>query len=288
MQIGSSGRMLIVLSLQRGGRRWTGDGRGIVLTGGNQDTTLRMISVLRHPKRLNAQLLIEDQIKGVMKEPGAWKNQIKGLSIVQSSFREVLYLDSDNTPLCDPSHLFDAPIYKTNGRAAFWPDLSKDHPSNAIWRLLVVDKTGNEGMNLAALLIAADMQEDRDFWFHMCNGDKDTFRWAFRILYLPFGDSPRWMSALGFQNAFDGGRFCGHTVLQYDLATPPGFAREPPLFVHSNLLKHLGFAGLRRGNLFTHIKRMYDDRRRLMSATPLNPQLLKILGISRPCARHVP
>jgi len=35
------------------------------------------------------------KIKGVEKQKGVWKNwQIKGLALVQSSFREVLYLDS--------------------------------------------------------------------------------------------------------------------------------------------------------------------------------------------------
>lgn len=131
----------------------------------------------------------------------------------------------DNTPLRDPTHLFDAPLYADHGRAVFWPDLSKDHPHNAIWRLvgetctldsftfesgqIVIDKAGNGGLNLAALLIAAEMQADRDFWFHMCGGDKDTFRWAFRILGIEFGESPRWMSALGFLNTYEGGRFCG-------------------------------------------------------------------------------
>ncbi|ORY32097.1 mannosyltransferase putative-domain-containing protein [Naematelia encephala] len=278
----------------------SGTGRGIVLTGGNQDTTLRMISVIKHLKRLDVQLPIEvfhypdelregshrkeieqlgatlREVKGVEKEPGVWKNwQIKGLSIVQSSFREVLYLDSDNTPLRDPSHLFESSIYTDSGRAVFWPDLSKDHPSNAIWRLvgdtcdldhftfesgqIVIDKAGNSGLNLAALLLAADMQEDRDFWFHMCGGDKDTFRWAFRMLDIPFGESPRWMSALGGLNPYESGRFCGHTVLQYDLTIPSGYTSEPPLFVHSNLLKHLSAAGLHNGNLFTHVKRMHND-----------------------------
>jgi alpha 1,2-mannosyltransferase len=93
--------------------------------------------------------------------------QIKGLAIVQSSFDEILYLDSvssrprlltfaescrwlddrhlplypspqDNIPLRDPTHLFDSKRYNTpgSGRAAFWPDLSKDHVDNAIWRFV--------------------------------------------------------------------------------------------------------------------------------------------------------
>lgn len=64
-------------------------------------------------------------------------------------------------------------------------------------------------MNLAALLIAAGMQEERDFWFRMCGGDKDTFRWGWEVLGLTYGESPRWMSMLGFENAWNNGRFCG-------------------------------------------------------------------------------
>jgi alpha 1,2-mannosyltransferase len=53
------------------------------------------------------------------------------------------------------------------------------------------------------------MMGERDFWFKMCGGDKDTFRWAFRVLGIDWRDSPRWMSALGFKNGLDNGRFCG-------------------------------------------------------------------------------
>ncbi|WVQ77944.1 hypothetical protein IAT38_000024 [Cryptococcus sp. DSM 104549] len=278
----------------------TGSGRGIVLTGGNQDTTLRTITAIKHLRRLNVELPIEvfhysDELtdqnqrneiedlgatlreaRGLEKVAGVWKNwQIKGLALVQSSFRQIIYLDSDNTPLRSPTHLFDASLYTSSGRAVFWPDLSKDHPDNAIWRIIgdtcsldlwtfesgqiVIDKAGNEGMNYAALIVAAGMMRDRDFWFRMCGGDKDTFRWAFRALGLDFGVSPRWMSALGVKNGFENDRFCGHSVLQYDLVTPDGFTRPPPLFVHSNLLKHLGGAGLSKGSLFRYIRRISND-----------------------------
>ncbi|ODN99302.1 hypothetical protein I350_07468 [Cryptococcus amylolentus CBS 6273] len=278
----------------------TGKGRGIVLTGGNQDTTLRTITAIKHLRRLNVDLPIEvshysDELhdknqrkeieklgatlreaKGLEKVDGVWKNwQIKGVALVESAFREIIYLDSDNTPLHSPAHLFTAPLYTSSGRAVFWPDLSKDHPDNAIWRLvgdtcslehftfesgqIVIDKAGNGGMNLAALVVAAGMMRDREFWFRMCGGDKDTFRWAFRMLGLEFGVSPRWMGTVGMMNGFQGGKFCGHSVLQHDLVIPDGFTKEPPLFVHSNLLKHLGGAGLKRGTLFTHIRRLSDD-----------------------------
>ena len=83
----------------------------------------------------------------------------------------------DNVPLRDPTHLFDAPLYLENGRAAFWPDLYKDHTDNAIWRVvgdtcdmdhwtfesgqIVIDKAGNGGLNLVALHIAAYMQREQ-------------------------------------------------------------------------------------------------------------------------------
>lgn len=49
--------------------------------------------------------------------------------MILSSYEEVLYLDSDNIPLRDPTYLFDTPLYSGAGqpRAVFWPDMIKDH-----------------------------------------------------------------------------------------------------------------------------------------------------------------
>lgn len=63
--------------------------------------------------------------------------QIKGHAMAHSSFQEIIWLDSDNIPLRDPTHLFDSQVYAKGGqRAAFWPDLSKDHVDNAVWRVI--------------------------------------------------------------------------------------------------------------------------------------------------------
>ncbi|ORX39591.1 mannosyltransferase putative-domain-containing protein [Kockovaella imperatae] len=278
----------------------TGRGRGIVLTAGNRDTVERSKFLLKQLKRVGVTLPVEvfhfpgefgdwqerreierlggtvKAVQGLEKEENLWKNfHLKGLAIVQSSFQEVLYLDSDNVPLRDPSHLFDGPLYIAHGRAAFWPDLYKDHPSNAIWRLvgqqctldhwtiesgqLVVDKGGNHGLNYAALLIAAYMQRSHEFWFHMAGGDKDTFRWAFEILGLTWAHPSRWMSSLGMLNDWDADRFCGHSIVQYDLVESVNERKALPLFIHSNLLKHLLDFGIGRGHLFSHIKRPLND-----------------------------
>lgn len=41
------------------------------------------------------------------------------------SFAEVLYLDSDNIALTDPTFLFEHPVYQERG-AVFWPDFHKE------------------------------------------------------------------------------------------------------------------------------------------------------------------
>lgn len=41
------------------------------------------------------------------------------------------------------------------------------------------------------------------------------------------------------------------SILQYELDPPAGETRQRPLFVHSNLLKHI--SGVRQGDTFTHI-----------------------------------
>lgn len=163
------------------------------------------------------------EVEGVSKVDGAWKNfQIKSVAILQSSFTELVYLDSDNVPLRKVDELFDAQVYQENGRAAFWPDIYKDHVTNAVWRVIgetcslneftfesgqiVIDKAGNNGLNTAALWLAAGMSFHHDFWFKLSGGDKDTFRWAFRALDIPYAAAPRWMSALGIM---DGDKFCG-------------------------------------------------------------------------------
>jgi alpha 1,2-mannosyltransferase len=139
--------------------------RGFVSAAGNSDTTQRLLTLVRilrrhyhvtlpfqvwtFPDELSRHSaeyieLTEElgatvhETKGLVKDPGAWKNfQIKGLAITSSSFRELVYLDSDNIPLRDPTKLFNSERYLNRGaRAAFWPDLSKDHVDNAIWRII--------------------------------------------------------------------------------------------------------------------------------------------------------
>ncbi|CAE6510870.1 unnamed protein product [Rhizoctonia solani] len=258
-------------------------GRGIVMTGGNKDTVQRMLvslRILRHEYKCTlgvevfsfpGEITDQNQVRAladlgatVQEVDGAWKNfQIKAAAIAKSSFGEVLYLDSDNIPLSDPSILFDEPLYRNGPRAVFWPDFNKDHPRNAIWRVLgvvcnydrwelesgqiLIDKRGNDGLNLAALHVAVHMAHEQSFYYMLSGGDKDTFRYAFWALGLDYTPAPRWLSSLGSETR---GRFCGVGMLQYGLSDPP-----KPQFAHLNLLKHT----YRTKPVFTAVQRAAVD-----------------------------
>ncbi|CEL63889.1 hypothetical protein RSOLAG1IB_05654 [Rhizoctonia solani AG-1 IB] len=277
-------------------------GRGIVMTGGNKDTVQRILVSLRilrqeykcklgvevfsFPGEINNQDhvralvdlgVVVRELSAFAKVDGAWKNfQIKAAAIAESSFGEVLYLDSDNIPLSDPSILFDETLYRNGPRAVFWPDFNKDHPRNAIWRVLgvacnydwwelesgqiLIDKRGNGGLNLAALHVAVHMAHEQSFYYMLSGGDKDTFRYAFWALGLDYTPAPRWLSSIGSET---GGRFCGVGMLQYGISEP-----SRPQFAHLNLLKHT----FRAKPVFTTIQRAAIDvaDSRLLDRTTVN------------------
>ncbi|KAL1882188.1 hypothetical protein Daus18300_000674 [Diaporthe australafricana] len=273
--------------------------RGIVFAAGNHRTVERTISCIKEIQKLgwqrgaievfhfDGELTDENQRRqlkdmgatphtvSTKKAPGRWKNfELKAEAILRSSFDEVLYLDSDNYPLSDVGALFESSLFRDTrgGNTIFWPDLNRDHPDNAIHRLLgipcdnaweldsgqiLISKSGNDGLNLAALYLVQYMAEEGDFWFS--GGDKDTFRYAFLALGITYTPAPRWLSLLGNRDSND--NFCGAAMLQYGLSPPRAEHADPadpshpePLFVHANLLKHM--SGVRPGNVFTQFRRL--------------------------------
>lgn len=55
------------------------------------------------------------------------------------------------------------------------PSYCVSNPLQTITGQIVIKKTGNHGLNLAALHIAAHMQVEHPFYFKLSDGDKDTF-----------------------------------------------------------------------------------------------------------------
>lgn len=64
-----------------------------------------------------------ERFGGLPRMLGGW--ECKVWSIMHSRFEEVLFLDADQVPACDPSYLFDDQRYRDVG-AVFWPDLRNE------------------------------------------------------------------------------------------------------------------------------------------------------------------
>jgi hypothetical protein len=109
-----------------------------------------------------------------------------------SRFREVLWLDADSFPVCDPSHLFDLPEYSECG-AVLWPDLPGfESTKPEAWAMfgLPADRKSPEcqGGELLfdkarvspALRLAHWCNQHRRTFYQVFMGDKDIFRIAFK------------------------------------------------------------------------------------------------------------
>ncbi|GAA5961179.1 hypothetical protein JCM3765_001254 [Sporobolomyces pararoseus] len=317
---------------QRGVKELVGNGqRGLVFTAGNGDTLNRLLVSLKVLRHHGCQLPVEifgfkneiesvqtktikqdiDLVGNVTWRPldisraeRAWKQfQIKGEAIASSSFSEMLYLDSDNIVVVDPTFLFDSSVYKEHG-IVLWPDFNRDAAANPVWRLLdrpcdplhwqietgqiLIDKRARNGLNGIAMEIVKEMNREHEFWFRLSGGDKDTFRYAFYFLDLPYSLAPHYPSSVGDflpkHQIYKGHTFCGHTMLQYSLSIEDwkqnAFRKlvknnttiedgqsllvvkeenhAPPLFVHANLLKYSG-SWNQKGSTFRTIKKPSED-----------------------------
>lgn len=182
---------------------------------------------------------------------------MKGAAIIYSSFEEIIYLDVDNIALKDPTNLFDTPAYKETG-AIFWKDLWKTRMDNPIYKVLgleCVDEYQQESGQMVvnkglpnvfkALQLAFYMQEHSKFYFQFLQGDKDTFRFAWRVLKQPYHMVRPFMGIIG--NIQDE-KFCGVGMVQFAPhwgkefygPFPKGYTEDPeiqPLFLHKNFFK---------------------------------------------------
>ena len=95
------------------------------------------------------------EVVGVKKEADADRSKsfhIKGAAMVQSSFEQILMLDSDNLPAADIEPLFDGPGYRQAG-ALFWPDFWREDGANAVWAILGVQCRDEWTMEAGQILI---------------------------------------------------------------------------------------------------------------------------------------
>ncbi|TVY82016.1 Alpha-1,2-mannosyltransferase MNN23, partial [Lachnellula suecica] len=269
----------------------TGGVRGIVMAAGDRAAVVRAQTNIRFLRSYNCTLPVEifhfpNELSGNEKsklsdlsstdESGhatkvtlrvvesiskgnGWKAfQIKGAAMQQSSFDEILYLDTDSYLLRNPEFLFEGKHWEETG-LLLWPDYTKSHATNPLWRLVGQPcRNEYEGESGQILISRSRHQEmlwvveyfalhHEDFYGFM-GGDRDSFRAAALLLGKSWAGPGRLNAAAGVTLA-DKPREGGHTMLQAD---PDGRW----LFVHANLIKHGRFPR----PLWQRIHRAANDR----------------------------
>jgi hypothetical protein len=201
--------------------------------------------------------------------------ELKAYAILNSRFREVLYLDCDNVPVYNPETLFDHDAYRSAG-AVFWPDRYRsagdiawlkreawdvcevpyrDEPEIEAGQLLV-----DKSRAWHPLMLALHYNEHSDFYYRYFYGDKDTFHLAWRRLDVeyaliphPLVDTPG--ALVIYQRDFEGNiifqhRNCDKWGMHGANYRIPGFAHEATC---------LGFIDELRDRWHGTVRRIPDD-----------------------------
>ncbi|KAI8614236.1 mannosyltransferase putative-domain-containing protein [Chytriomyces sp. MP71] len=194
---------------------------------------------------------------------------LKPFAVMSSPLQEVLFLDPDVIPLRDPTYLFATNKYREFG-ALFWPDFPATPRSNPIWRIMkqpyVFEREFETGIMVLdkarvgrPLVLAAHLCENAGYYFRYIWGDKDAFRWAFKVAKIPYYLNPNYLMSVGLlvseQNPRgnvslvetdgklsppEGAGYCGQNMVQMDFDDkfPMSSTFKPqPLFVHANGIK---------------------------------------------------
>jgi hypothetical protein len=218
---------------------------------GPREMSGQMLDLLR-PLDVECVDALEVRRRHPMRRLGAW--ECKPFAIVHSPFREVLWLDADNSPLVEPSFLFSEPAYTRTG-AIFWPDLTSLPPDHPIWTICRVpwrDEPAFESGQIVldkarcwtALQLTVHLNARSDLYYQYVYGDKETFHLAWRMLGQPYSMPSRLpRKAIGYWSrapATDGGCW---TLFQHDLAGRPIFHHRTSTGKWNLLGENLSFDG---------------------------------------------
>lgn len=131
---------------------------------------------------------------------------LKAFAIADSSFREVMFLDSDIAPTKNPEYMFEYDGYKQYG-AVFWADTHRTHrkmrpqkgnpTDNAFWQLADCEEIDEPEFESGQIIIdkkqcweelqlACHYNQHADWYYKFFLGDKETFHLAWRRLGTPF------------------------------------------------------------------------------------------------------
>uniref|UniRef100_M4B3H3 RxLR effector candidate protein n=1 Tax=Hyaloperonospora arabidopsidis (strain Emoy2) TaxID=559515 RepID=M4B3H3_HYAAE len=189
----------------------------------------------------------------VIQDSNATKYHAKPYAIYHSRFESVLWLDSDNIPVRDPTYLFDTPEFVKHG-AIFWPDFWRPaidtpfnvHEQSALWTLLdmpftdmfeqesgqlLVNRSRSQAALSKLMFYSSHMPRLLTDW-QLVWGDKDLFRLAWLNTSTSFYMVQHLVALGGLYDA-DEDFFCGVSMIQRD---PVGDI----IFLHRNQAKLSG------------------------------------------------
>jgi alpha 1,2-mannosyltransferase len=218
---------------------------------------------------LNAKCVVLSQIlDAVPATVEISRYQYKILSILFSSFDEVLFLDSDSFPVHDPEVLFDSEPFNSTG-LVLWPDFWYTSESPAYFTIssqpmpslkerqstesgeILYSKTKHE---LSLLLATYYNIYGPTHYYPLQSqgapgeGDKETYGWAAIALGMPVYHVREPVRAIGVLNT-ETGSLEGSAMVQYDprddyqskksmkLVDPATAPDANPFFVHANFPK---------------------------------------------------
>jgi lipopolysaccharide biosynthesis glycosyltransferase len=125
---------------------------------------------------------------------GGWS--LKPFSIINSSFKEIIFIDSDCMPCCDISNLFYNKDYINFGSLFFRDCQNLSNPK--VYELLGIDNNDEREFESGQIVINKEkcwkelnvtlwFNINRNFWYSIMYGDKDTFRLSWKLCKTEYG-----------------------------------------------------------------------------------------------------
>ncbi|KAI9347357.1 mannosyltransferase putative-domain-containing protein [Obelidium mucronatum] len=170
-------------------------------------------------------------------------------AILSSPFEQLLYLDPDVMPLRDPTYLFETKQFLQkdgdggSGGALFWPDYNPTHPQNPIWKLtsqpyefefefetgqVVLDKSRLSVQR--GLSIAQYFCKHANVYFRYIWGDKDAFRWGFKMAKAGYFLNHNQLVSVGVGVGLLWNRRGGVSLRRNQAKMPTTAATIPPVY----------------------------------------------------------
>jgi hypothetical protein len=191
--------------------------------------------------------------------------ELKPFAVTHSRFAEVVFLDADNVPLCDPAFLFDDPHY-TDAGTIYWPDYHRISKADSLWQVygvpyrdtyrpetgqIVIDKR----LAWDALTLADYYSQRSVFYFRYGYGDLGTFQFSWLVTNTAYAMVPH-----GVKTLYHSGKH--RTMCQHDF-------HGRRIFQHHNTRKWTieGWEDIQGFDRLDAVKTILDELRAVVDPT---------------------